>query len=113
MAATVVTVTGQFDNEDGTAAAGTIQFQLSAPITNGGVTTYPVPVTVTLNASGAFSVPLPANDDAGTLPAGTTYTVIERITSASNREYTIVVPAATPGGACTLASLTPGTPGFG
>lgn len=113
MTATVITVTGQFQNQDGTAAAGTLQFQLTAPISNGGVTVYPVPISVTLNGSGTFSVPLPANDDTATTPAGSMYTVIERITSTSNREYTIVVPHAASGGTVTLASLMPGQPGFG
>lgn len=112
MAATIVTVTGTYQNEDGTAAAGTIQFQLTEPITNAGTTVWPVPTTVTLNSSGAFSVPLPANDDAGTIPDGSQYVVIERVTSASNREYTVTVPSAAPGGTCTLASLMPGQPGF-
>lgn len=113
MGATVVTVTGQFQNEDGTAASGTVQFQLTGPISNSGITTWPVPLTVTLNGSGAFSVPLVANDDTATSPQGSGYTVIERVTSTSNREYNITVPSSAPGGTCTLASLMPGQPGWG
>jgi hypothetical protein len=113
MAATEVTVTGTFRNEDGTAASGTLQFQLSSAIANSDVVVSPVPVTVTLNALGSFSLPLAANDDAATTPAGTSYTVLERITSSSNREYSIVVPSAAPGGTVDLSTLMPGSPGFG
>lgn len=113
MAATEITVTGTFHNEDGTPASGTLQFQLSAAIANSDVVVSPVPLTVTLNSAGSFSVPLAANDDTATTPAGTSYTVIERITSTSNREYSIVVPSAAPGGTVDLSTLMPGTPGFG
>jgi hypothetical protein len=111
MAFTTVNVTGTYVNEDQTPAAGTIQFQLTEPISNGGTTIWPVPVTVTLNASGGFSVPLAANTDAGTEPTGSQYVVIERVSSTSNREYMIVVPSGL-GSTVTLASLMPGQPGF-
>ncbi len=113
MAATSVTVTGTFQNEDGTAAAGTLQFQLSAPIANSGIVTEPVPLTVTLNSSGSFSVPLKANNDPATVPEGTSYTVLERVTSTSNREYSVVVPYNAPGGTVDLSTLMPQQPGFG
>ena len=82
-------------------------------MTNGTQTVYGVPLTVTLNGTGSISVPLYANDDATTTPTGTGYTVIERVTSGSNREYTITVPSAAPGGTASLSSLMPGKPGFG
>lgn len=113
MSFTVITVTRTYQNEDGTAAAGTVQFQLNQPIANGGVTRYHTPLTVTLNASGALSVPLVANDDTGTTPQGSFYIVIERVTSASNREYTVVVPSDAPGGTVDLGTLEPGQPGWG
>lgn len=113
MSFTSITVSGTFQNEDGTAAAGTLQFQLSAPMVNADLVIEPVPVTVTLNSQGKFSLPLKANDDPTTTPQGTTYTVIERITSSSNREYSIVVPHTAPGAAVDLSTLMPVQPGFG
>lgn len=113
MSFTVVTVTASYQNEDGTPAAGTVQFQLTEPISNGGTISYHTPLTVTLNASGQLSVPLVANDDTDTTPQGSQYVVIERVTSASNREYTVSVPHAAPGGTVDLAALQPGQPGWG
>lgn len=113
MSFTSITVTAHFENEDGTAAAGTVQFQLSSVIANADVVIEPVPLTVTLNATGKLSVPLKANDDAGTIPEGSTYTVVERVTSTSNREYSIVVPHTAPTSTVDLSTLMPGQPGFG
>lgn len=112
MAFTVVTVTATFQNEDGTAASGTVQFQLTEAISNSATTVYPVPIVATLNSSGSISVPLTANDDTGTTPEGSQYVVIERVTSASNREYMVSVPSGL-GSTVTLQSLMPGQPGYG
>lgn len=118
MAFTSVTVTSGpgsppagWTQEDGTPAAGTVTFRLTAPMSNDGNTVVPVPVTVTLNASGSFSVALDANDDSGTTPEGVQYTVLEEIGGASSREYNITVPSGL-GATVELSSLMPGQPGF-
>lgn len=113
MAFTDVTVTGTYHTEAGAPASGTVTFTLSEPITNSGVTVAAVPVEATLDASGGLSQVLPANDDTDTAPAGSTYVVIEDITGAPTRTYTIVVPSAATGGTVTLAELMPGQPGWG
>lgn len=94
-------------------ASGTIRFQLSEPISNGPDTQQPTPVTATLDPNNAVTVALPANDDTGTTPEGSSYWVLESVTGVSQREYGIVVPHDAPGGTVTLASLMPGQPGFG
>lgn len=110
MAFTVVTLTGTFQNADGTPADGTVQFQLTQPMANGDVIIETTPLAVILNASGGFSVPLRANDDTATLPVGTQYVVIERVTSTSNREYAITIPHAAVGGTVDLSTLMPTSP---
>lgn len=113
MAFTTVTVTGHFESAGGAAATGTVEFVLSCPIGNAGIILEPVTITAALDATGKISVELQANDDTATSPAGSTYTVTERITTAPVREYSIVVPHTAPTGTVDLSTLMPGQPGFG
>jgi hypothetical protein len=73
---TNITVTGALKGTGGSAASGTVQFQLSASITDGSSTVVSSdPFTVALSNTGTFSIGLPANNDSTTLPQGTFYTV--------------------------------------
>ena len=114
MAATIITVTGTYLNPDGTACSGTVTFTLNEPIANGNVIYHVQPQVVTLTGNGTISQKLVANDDAGTTPTGSFYTVNEDLSSAPQREYVATVPAASPGGTVDLSTLMPNTqPGIG
>ena len=75
MALTQVTVTGTFNKAPGVVSTGNLQWQLSADLFQGGV---PVanraPINVNL-VNGQFTVVLWANDDVGTSPTGTFWTL--------------------------------------
>lgn len=113
MTFSTVTIAETYQAPGGGAAAGTVTFILSFPMSNAGVTIDTAPVSVTLDGTGAISVVLEANDDAGTSPAGTSWTVIEQISGASRAEYTIVVPSASAGQTVQLSELRPAEPGWG
>jgi hypothetical protein len=114
MAATTITVTGTYLNADGTACAGTVTFTLSEPITNSGVIYHQAPQVATLNGSGAISQILVANDDTGTTPTGSFYTVSEVLSGAPSREYSITAPHTAVGSTIDLSTLMPNTaPGIG
>lgn len=95
MAATLVTITGTYP--PGT--EGNVTLRCSAEIENGG-TIYPaVPYSGFLTAGAlptdpvTLSIPnVPANNDPGTTPAGTTYTVTELVVGASAVTYAVTVP---------------------
>jgi hypothetical protein len=77
MAFTTVTLTETFDPENpgGPTPAGYVTFTLSARMRQAaGPEVDPAPIVANLVA-GAISVQLYANDDVGTLPSGTFYTV--------------------------------------
>lgn len=110
MAFTMITVTHRFTNLDGSAASGCVIFRLSQRITNGGVSYEPqVVVHANLDATGRLSQALPANDDAGTTPVGSTYTVIPQINgnTATAEVDSITIPHTAPGGTVTLGTLLP------
>ena len=70
-----VTVTGTFQKSPGITSVGNLQWQLSADLFFGGqpvANRTPIPVTL---VNGAFSVLLWANDDVGTSPSGTFWTL--------------------------------------
>lgn len=92
MSFTQVTVTGTYSLPAG-ALWGSVIFEPSAAMANGGVIVAAAPVQVILDASGHFSVGLWANDDPATVPTGTNYTVTEQVGNAV-REYSVVVPHA-------------------
>lgn len=75
MALTQVTVTGTFNKAPGVTSVGNLQWQLSADLFQGGLPIAnrdPIPVSL---VDGAFSVVLWANDDPGTTPTGTYWTL--------------------------------------
>lgn len=109
MAFTTRTITHAFKNADGTAASGKVTFDLSSRITNSGTTIVPVEVTATLDATGAMSAALVANDDAATTPAGSQWRVTLRILGAEPETYFITVPSAG-SGSVDLGTLLPATP---
>lgn len=88
-----VTVTGNFKNPDGTAADGLVEFYTDVQLVN--VTTNQIVVPGTYRAqlvSGAFSISIPATDDADFSPTGWTWRVRELVEDAI-REYSISLPA--------------------
>lgn len=88
-----VTVTGNFKNPDGTAAEGLVEFYTDVQLVN--VTTNQIVVPGTYRAqlvSGAFSISIPATDDADFSPTGWTWRVRELVEDAI-REYSISLPA--------------------
>ena len=94
MALSMITVTGTYEQLDGTPAAGTIVFVLSAPLQDSaGNVIYPViPRSVDLDrVTGGFSITLPATNDSTTTPTGLTYLVTENITNGPKtpRSYSI------------------------
>ena len=92
----LVPVTGRYLRQDGTPAAGTVTFvlsdQLQDPVAN--EFRAPVPVTATLDGTGAFATSLTASQSTGITPTGATYRVTERISGASLRTYSIVLTGA-------------------
>lgn len=106
MALTTRTVTGTYQRLDGSPASGGVTFEPNAALSAGSsdVMVPATPVTATL-VNGAFTVTLVCTDNAGVSPTGWAYTVVERITGADRRTYTISVPAG--GSALDLADVTP------
>jgi hypothetical protein len=90
MSLTAVTVIADRTRADGTNPAGTLTFTLSAAITNGSETVTASPITVPL-IDGVATATLYANDDTGTTPAGTSYTVTEFVDGATQRNYPVTV----------------------
>ncbi|MFF9171734.1 MULTISPECIES: hypothetical protein [unclassified Streptomyces] len=104
--AATVTVTGKYIHPDGTPFSGTVSFAAPDVIRIPGADSTAVgSVTVTLDASGSFSVVLIATDNEGQRPINFTYTVTETLTGAPTRTYNIALPAAT--GTIALADIAP------
>ncbi|MCZ4607562.1 hypothetical protein O3S80_28110 [Streptomyces sp. Lzd4kr] len=107
-----VVVTGRYIRPDGTPLTGTLTFEPPATLT------YPDAdiistgaATVTLDATGAFSVSLIATDAAGGDPDGWTYTVVERLHQVSGRTFHISLPTSSP--VVDLADIAPTDPALG
>jgi len=112
MAFTIITVSGTFQDTATTAPlAGTLTFTLADAISNGTVTLTPSPIVATLDNTGSFTINLAATDDIGTTPTGVWYSVTEQISGGSPRDYFIQILSGYPS-SVSLASLTPGTPGW-
>lgn len=103
----IVTVTGQFADYAGTPIAGQIKFSLSTALRNQIADQIVIPsvVSLTLDSNGAFTVQLPASDDADFTPTGFTYTVEEAFPNGTT--YTISLPASP--STTTLGQLRPDT----
>lgn len=109
-----VTLSGRFLHPDsGTPLAGKIVFTPSATtLTSAGDDVLAAgPVTVTLDANGAFTVSLLATDAAGVVPSGWTWEVDEQLAGARRRRYWLSLPAAL--GSVQLADLAPTAPAAG
>lgn len=103
------TITHMFEQADGTAASGSIEFTLTKRMSQSGVTIVPSTITATL-VSGALSQQLTANNDPGTIPGDATWRVDIRLDS-DPLTYYITVP--TGGGTIDLYSLLPQGPDSG
>lgn len=102
------TVTGSYINQDGSYASGQITFQAEVDgfLSDSTSSLVIIPTTfwVSLDATGHFTLDLPATDDPNVLPSGFTYTVTEAL-STGHRTYSIAV--AVGGGPYDLSSLSP------
>lgn len=97
MSFTAVTLSGTFKTPEDDPSRGTITFQLTELMkdTAGNQIATRVPVRLTLDANGAFTTTLYANDDVGVTPTGVTYEVTEEI-DGIYRNYFISLPKANP-----------------
>jgi hypothetical protein len=107
MAFTQITVTGNY----GTGVTGQVTFTLTQPMSNGGQMLVPTPIQATVT-NGTFSVTLPANDDAATVPQGVSWGVTEVLSTGQPADYFITVPSAAPGGTVDISTLRPGGVGW-
>jgi hypothetical protein len=107
----VITLTGTYLDMQGNGRAGTVTFAPSTPIlvdTSSSTVLGAVPITVSLNSSGAFSAVLPCTS--GLLPSGWVWAVTEAVSGAAQRSYGIALPS-TLGSSVDISTLTPvGTP---
>lgn len=108
MAFTQATITHKFESADGSAAAGTVTFQLTKRMSNSGTTLVPSEITATLDPSGNLSQLVTSTNDVGTTPGDAMWVVTVRINNdAIMGPYSIAVP--TGGGTVDLVSLLPST----
>jgi hypothetical protein len=112
MALTPITVTGTFTAPDNSPMTGRLIATLSATIVNGVITVVPSPEHALivagqlLAASGAPFVLL-ANDDAGTMPAASTYLFTVLVDDVPVREFRASIPSASAGGTVDFSQLEP------
>lgn len=95
MAFTQVTITGTFQNSDGSPASGGVRFQPTAVMRNATATTEinaQTAVHAQVTAGALSSVTLAATTDPGTTPTGVTYEVTEYLTGQPRKKYFIAVP---------------------
>lgn len=110
MAFTPITVTGQYlETGTGSPREGRVTFLATAPMRQPSTNTTiaPTEITVTLSASGSFTVSLYATNDTDTEPKGVTYEVTERIKGAALNKYFISLDKDAIGGTVDLADLVP------
>lgn len=107
MPLTQVTVTHTVKNADGSPGQGTIIFTLTKRITNGADTILPMPQAFNLDASGALSALLYANDDAGTTPGDSRYKVDFRLSYPGAQEETFFITVPSGSSPVDLGSLLP------
>jgi hypothetical protein len=111
MAVTSILVTGTYLQPDTQAGQGSIVFTLTEQITNGTEIVPPTPVTATLDEfgrltfDGATGVPLAANNDPGTTPEGSQYSVQEYLSPDPPESYLITVPYDAAGGTTDISEL--------
>lgn len=110
MAFTPIVVTGTYlETGTGTPREGRVTFLATAPMRQASTNTTiaPTEITVTLSASGSFSVSLYATNDTETEPQGVTYEVTERIRGAALNKYFISIDKNAVNGTVDLADLVP------
>jgi hypothetical protein len=94
-------------NAAGTPATGTVSFRIEQTLrdTTDKVLLAPTTITTTLDATGAFTVSLPATDDPDVTPRGWTY-VVTIVTDAWHDTFRIAIPVASVG-TLELANIAP------
>jgi hypothetical protein len=112
MSFTTITVTGSFRSEDGSEVTGSVTATLSCALENGGEIVQPVPSMAVIQAgvlTGQSLEPwtLLANDDVGTVPAGSHYVFAVQVDGSPLVEFDAVVPSASVGGTVDLSVLEP------
>lgn len=108
MAFTPITVTRHYKTPGGYAAQGVVYFTPSDVMHNGD-TVIASTERGELDRDGVLSIVVYANNNPGTTPPGTYYTVHEDITGQNKRSYTVVIPYNAVGGTVNLATLAPVT----
>lgn len=93
-----VTLTGKYATPEGSPVAGTVEFVGPTWVVDtGNNIVFTTSETVTLDATGAFSVSLVATDAIGVVPNPFTYQVVERLSGISKaHRYTISLPKVNP-----------------
>lgn len=110
MSLTLITITAQYINADGTIPKGNVSFQLQKVLRDSTdkliITT--VPIVRTLDSSGMIPQPfqLYADDDSVVLPAGVTYIFQENIVGGEALNLTLNVTHLAAGGAIDLSQVT-------
>jgi hypothetical protein len=91
-------VTHAYFGADGSPCTGQVDFVLSLPVDSSAppLSVFPRAVTAEIGkaAPGLIAIQLARNDNPGFLPAGTSYTVTERIDQWGTRERTIQLTSA-------------------
>lgn len=111
MSFTLVTLSGTFlVSDDLSPARGVVTFRLSHPMQDTGNNQIVSADrrSVRLDATGSFSISLPANDDPTTQPTGVTYEVEELVEDSPRRSYAITLLRTQP--SVNLADLAPAVP---
>lgn len=102
MSFTAVTISGQFNNPDGTPASGTFCATPSAMLSNTGVEQADSPICGVLSDTGALVAQsgaafiIKSTEDSGTLPVGEYYTFTLSIDGQSIIEFNAPLPVTTP-----------------
>lgn len=114
MTLTLITITGTFVQPDGTdPLTGKVTATLSEAIQNGTTTIEPQPRVGVLNSAGQLvneagtAFQLYANDDAATVPPGSTYEFVVEIENAPLRDGSVTVPHTAAAGTIDLTVLLP------
>lgn len=116
MALTPITITGTFTRPDGSAMSGTGTATLSHRIANGTTVIEPTPISFHLSPTGTVvnsagtALVLEANDDTGTVPAGSFYSFVLDFDSAPVDPFDAVVPHSASAGTVDLSALIPALP---
>lgn len=88
---TIVEVTGRFIDHNGSPVRGSVTFDTDYYVLDAGesVVVIEAPITVNLDATGAFAVDLIATDDPDMTPTGWTWTMTPNFTGAFDLEFAL------------------------